>query len=536
VYEEFFSFSGSPFRLAPDPKFFFGSKSHNKAMAYLHYGLRQAEGFIVITGEIGAGKSILIGHLLDQLDRSNVLAATLATPNLSPEDLLTQVLSAFRIEPSGKGRSAEIEAFEDFLFDQMNHGRRVLLVIDEAQNLPLKTLEEIRVLSNLNYEGTPLFQVFLIGQPDFRETMARADMEQLRQRVIATYHLEPMSREETQHYIEHRLKQVGWDGDPKIAPDAFAAIHAATGGVPRKIHKLCNRALLYCSVENVRLIDGAVVAAVLADLAAEQNASAAVDSEDKLDFDASAAVKAAELNIGPPPLVDGRKPIRARTVKPIRVGVERVDLHVGPRIDQQSNGTATVLEPAGGPAVAKERRKPPEDPAREPQEAREAQPAPLSVFDRLRAAKNAANVAAPAPSMRPAAPQPIEEAPAPPRPATLDEVADAIAAARPSRKGADEVEDAAYCEVADDAETAAEKAGENEQAATEIEGAAGWKHSIVMSINDTREELRRAHDSVTRLRRQLTEIDRRRRKRRVKIAESLDRAESLLTEFQNAWR
>ncbi|NWG93527.1 MAG: hypothetical protein HXY21_13640, partial [Parvularculaceae bacterium] len=171
-----------------------------------------------------------------------------------------------------------------------------------------------------------------------------------------------------------------------------------------------------------------------------------------------------------------------------------------------------------------------------PQEAREAQPAPLSVFDRLRAAKNTANVAAPAPSMRPAAPQPIEEAPAPPRPATLDEVADAIAAARPSRKGADDVEDAEYREVPDAAEAAAEKADENEQAATEIEGAAGWKHSIVMSINDTREELRRAHDSVTRLRRQLTEIDRRRRKRRVKIAESLDRAESLLTEFQNAWR
>lgn len=119
MYEEFFRFSGSPFRLAPDPKFFFGTKSHNKAMAYLHYGLRQAEGFIVITGEIGAGKSMLIGHLLDQLDRSNIIAANLTTPNLAPEDLLAHILSAFRVEASGKGKAADIEAFEDFLFDQI---------------------------------------------------------------------------------------------------------------------------------------------------------------------------------------------------------------------------------------------------------------------------------------------------------------------------------------------------------------------------------------------------------------------------------
>src|SRR3990167_2402897 len=270
MYEEFFGFSGSPFRLAPDPKFFFGSKSHNKAMAYLHYGLRQAEGFIVITGEIGAGKSVLIGHLIDQLDRSNVLAANLVTPNLAPEDLLSHILSAFRIEPSGTGKTAEIEAFEDFLFDQMTHGRRVLLIVDEAQNLPIKTLEELRVLSNLEYDGTPLFQVFLIGQPDFRDTMGRSDMEQLRQRVIATYHLEPMSRDETEKYIGHRLAFVGWNGDPKISGAAFAAIYAATGGVPRKIHKLCNRILLFCSVEKLHQVDGATVALVLSDLSAEQ--------------------------------------------------------------------------------------------------------------------------------------------------------------------------------------------------------------------------------------------------------------------------
>ncbi|MCA8887706.1 MAG: AAA family ATPase, partial [Parvularculaceae bacterium] len=183
MYEEFFNLSGSPFRLAPDPRFFFGSRGHNKALAYLHYGLRQGEGFIVITGEIGAGKSMLISHLIGQLDRSNVTAAYLPTPNVEPSALLGHILSGFGIEAAGDGEAANIEALEDFLFDEMGRGRRVLLIVDEAQDMPVKTLEELRILSNMDYEGTPLFQAFLVGQPDFRETLERADMEQLRQRV-----------------------------------------------------------------------------------------------------------------------------------------------------------------------------------------------------------------------------------------------------------------------------------------------------------------------------------------------------------------
>lgn len=537
MYEEFFSFRGSPFRLAPDPKFFFGSKTHNKAMAYLHYGLRQAEGFIVITGEIGAGKSILIGHLLDQLDRSNVLAANLVTPNLAPEDLLAHILSAFRIEASGAGRSAEIEAFEDFLFDQMNHGRRVLLVVDEAQNLPLKTLEELRVLSNLTYEGTPLFQVFLVGQPDFRETMARADMEQLRQRVIASYHLEPMTREETEKYIEHRLGHVGWDGDPKFTPDAYDAVHAATGGVPRKIHKLCNRTLLYCSVEQIHKADAAAVAAVLSDMAAEQSIAPVGEMRGGEEVAAAAATAPKRAPAPPPPAADEQKPIRARTVRPVRVGVERVELHAVPGLNGLNGKADAKSKSSEGAAMAKERS--------------EANPPPVgeepvaassgSVFDRIRTGKKSEKKVA-----RPKAPEPLAAAavepaeapvvsreadPEPPRAATLDEVADAIAAARPERKDPDAVDDADFREVADG--PAAALAGDEARGSEEAEG---WKRSVVMSINDTREELKRAHESVTRLRRQLTEIDRRRRKRRVQIAASLDRAESLLTEFQNTWR
>lgn len=483
MYEEFFGFGGSPFRLAPDPKFFFGSKSHNKAMAYLHYGLRQAEGFIVITGEIGAGKSVLIGHLLDQLDRSNVLAANLLTPNLAPEDLLSHILSAFRIEPSGSGKTAEIEAFEDFLFDQMNHGRRVLLIIDEAQNLPVGTLEELRVLSNLEYDGTPLFQVFLVGQPDFRETMARSDMEQLRQRVIAAYHLEPMSRAETEKYVEHRLTHVGWNGDPNFSAGAFDAIHAATGGLPRKIHKLCNRILLFCSVEKLHQVDGATVALVLSDMSAEQAAASPAEREAALaDPDAPAAFETAEHAAAEPIVVETEAEIEAEA--------------------------EAELEP---PIVAPVKTEAP-PPAAEPSAA-------SSVFDRLRAkrkntAKSEAGMAEEADLARP------------PKAATLDDVANAIAAARLGSPGETALPD----------ETAERLEADIEAGAAAVELPEGWKKSVVTSINDTRDELKRAHQSVAKLRRQITEIDKRRDKRRVRIAASLERAESLLAEFQNAWR
>lgn len=462
MYEEFFGFSGSPFRLAPDPKFFFGSKSHNKAMAYLHYGLRQAEGFIVITGEIGAGKTVLIARLLDQLDQSNVLAANLVTPNLAPKNLLCHILSAFQIEPSGSGDAAEIEAFEDFLFDQMNRGRRVLLIVDEAQNLPTATLEELRILSNLEYEGTPLFQVFLIGQPDFRETMARADMEQLRQRVIASYHLEPLTRAELEKYVEHRLAQVGWSGDPEFSAGAFDAIYQNTNGLPRKIHKLCNRLLLQCSVEKSHQIDAATVAAVLADLDAET---------------------APEREVPPiiEPSVNEAMPVAAPR-KAVTVSTPE---------------PATPV-PAGDHAL------------------------PESVFDRLRSKTRPPQSVA-------AAEDEVEQA-RPPKAATLDDVANAIAAAR-----------AGALAVEQEHETPAnidevEVTNSGSPPPTVVDLPDNWRKTVITSINDTRNELKRAHQSVVKLRRQLTEIDKRRTKRRMQIAASLERAESLLAEFQNAWR
>ncbi len=278
MYEEYFRLSDAPFRLNPDPRFFFGSRSHNKAMAYLHYGLKQAEGFIVITGPVGAGKSMIIGHLIDQLNASNVVAANLLTSTIAPNELLGQILSAFRIEPEGEGRTGEIEAFEDYLFDQLNRGRRVLLIIDEAQNLPFKTLEELRMLSNIDYDGTPLFQVFLVGQPEFRTIIESDDMEQLRQRVIASYHLENLSAGETREYILHRLSVAGWQDDPAFSEDAFRKIFEETGGLPRRINTLCNRVMLYCSLEQTHEVTGEIVDLVCKELKEEKlNAKHAAD-------------------------------------------------------------------------------------------------------------------------------------------------------------------------------------------------------------------------------------------------------------------
>ncbi len=280
MYEEYFQLSGAPFKLNPDPRYFFGSRSHNKAMAYLHYGLKQAEGFIVITGPVGAGKTMLIGHLLDQLNRSNIVAAQLLTSNVGPDELLGHILSAFRIVAEGEGRTGQLEAFEDYLFDQLNRGRRVLLIMDEAQNLPRETLEELRMLSNIDYDGTPLFQVFLVGQPEFREAMSAPDMEQLKQRVIASYHLENLTRVETQEYILHRLAVAGWSEDPVFTADGIDAIFAETGGRPRRINTLCNRLMLFCALEKRHDVNASVVETVVSELRDEKLGDAKRNDQD----------------------------------------------------------------------------------------------------------------------------------------------------------------------------------------------------------------------------------------------------------------
>jgi len=269
MYNDFYKLSGKPFQLSPNPRFFFGSSGHQKAIAYLQYGLHQGEGFIVITGEVGAGKPTLIGHLLAQLDPAKFLAAKLVTTQIEADDTLRMVASAFGIEARGVDKATLLRNLERFALDNQRRGRRVLVVVDEVQNLPMKSLEELRMLSNFQVNDVAAVQFCLLGQPQFRDILASDDLAQLRQRVVATYHLGPLSPAETRAYIEHRLQLVNWRNDPQIADAAFTQIHAATQGVPRQINVLCDRLFLFGMLEEVHHLDDAAVDTVAGEMATE---------------------------------------------------------------------------------------------------------------------------------------------------------------------------------------------------------------------------------------------------------------------------
>jgi general secretion pathway protein A len=244
MYESYYGLNGKPFQLNPDPEFFFASRGHARAYAYLQYGLHQSEGFIVITGDIGAGKTTLVRSLVKRLDPEKVVAAQLVSTQLDAEDLLKSVATAFGVPARTPDKAQLLAHLEAFLVGLVPQHKRAVLIVDEAQNLTQRAVEELRMLSNFQLGDRALLQSFLIGQPELRQVMRSAEMQQLRQRVIASYHLGPMDRPETEAYVEHRLKHVGWKGDPRFDPAAFDAIHATAMGIPRRINLLCNRVML----------------------------------------------------------------------------------------------------------------------------------------------------------------------------------------------------------------------------------------------------------------------------------------------------
>jgi putative secretion ATPase (PEP-CTERM system associated) len=269
MYAEFYKLSGLPFQLTPDPKFFFGSAGHTRAMAHLTYGLHQGEGFIIITGDVGAGKTTLVDLLLSKLDTTSHVAAKIVTTQLGADDTLRMVAASFGVYQEGLDKAGLLRRIESFVTTNFRSGKRCLLIVDEAQNLSVASLEELRMLTNFSVQGSAPLQSFLLGQPQFRALLANPALEQLRQRVTASYHLGPITELETQAYILHRLKTVGWKDDPLFPGDFYKAVYRQTGGLPRRINTLCSRILLFGYLEQQHTIGHDVVDQVAEELNAE---------------------------------------------------------------------------------------------------------------------------------------------------------------------------------------------------------------------------------------------------------------------------
>jgi general secretion pathway protein A len=252
MYEEYYGFTEKPFSLTPDPKYLFKSASHASAFDLLQYAIRRREGFVVVTGDIGTGKTTLCRAILEQLDRKTFTALVL-NPFLSEEDLLRLILQDFGVvsrDEIKRGRLAGvtkqelIETLNEFLLSLQPLRAQALLIIDEAQNLPLHVLEQIRILSNLETDKNKLLQIVLVGQSNLKDLLRRPDLRQLDQRVSIRYDLEPLSKDETSAYVVHRLAIAGGGAAVSFAPKALGYVHRYTGGIPRLINLLCDRALL----------------------------------------------------------------------------------------------------------------------------------------------------------------------------------------------------------------------------------------------------------------------------------------------------
>lgn len=269
MYKKFYGFTGKPFQLTPDLKFLFPTKGHKRAMSYLNYGLEQSEGFVVITGHIGTGKTMLIQKLLADLKDQEIATARVAAANLDADNVVTTVAAALGQPHENKSKVAILRHLEKSLLHAREFLRGVLLIVDEAQTLTPAALEELRILSNLESRGSALMQIFLVGQTDLRETLKLSSQEQLRQRIIASYHLEPLTLEETKHYIGYRLVAVGWTGNPTFSQGVYEEVQQWTDGIPRKINLLLDRLLVYGYLEEVTAFEDEHINAVIEEMSEE---------------------------------------------------------------------------------------------------------------------------------------------------------------------------------------------------------------------------------------------------------------------------
>jgi general secretion pathway protein A len=266
VYEAYYGLREKPFSLTPDPGFLYPSRHHQFAAMMLEYGIVNQAGFFLLTGEVGSGKTLLIRQLLRQLGNDTTVGL-IANTNKNFGRLLQWVSLAFELPYKDKGDTELYEQFADFLIAEYGAGRRVLLIVDEAQNLDLVMLEELRVLSNLNADKNLVLQTLLVGQPELRATLTRRDLRQFAQRISIDYHLPAFSATETQNYVRHRLRVAG--GDPELFNrEAIDLAHEQSGGVPRLINQLCDLALVYGFAAERRNIDTEIMTQVIGDRSA----------------------------------------------------------------------------------------------------------------------------------------------------------------------------------------------------------------------------------------------------------------------------
>jgi putative secretion ATPase (PEP-CTERM system associated) len=265
MYERYFQLRERPFALSPDPEYLYPSKVHQEALSYLRYGIEGHAGFVVITGEIGSGKTTMLQSLLGRLDR-NTTVARLVNTMLDPRELLEAIMLDFGMDPTGMSKPVLLHRLGQFLVHQRQAGRLTLLIIDEAQNLSLPALEEIRMLSNLETEKSKLIQIILIGQPELRDKLASSQLEQLRQRITVSYHLQPLDAEETANYVNHRLRRAA-AGTPVVFPrEVTNLIHARSRGVPRIINVIADATLLFAYGVDRREVDASIVQEALDEL------------------------------------------------------------------------------------------------------------------------------------------------------------------------------------------------------------------------------------------------------------------------------
>jgi general secretion pathway protein A len=265
MYERFYQLRERPFALSPDPEYLYPSRVHREALDYLRYGLESQAGFVVITGEIGSGKTTLLQTLLRGLD-SQTTVARIVNTLLEPRELIETIMIDFGLEVANRSKPLMLRDLAQYLVDQRLAGRMVLLVIDEAQNLSVAALEELRMLSNLETEKSKLLQVVMVGQPNLRDTLASRELEQLRQRITVSYHLMPLDSTETANYINHRLRRAALAAPLEFPRAVTDVIHARSRGVPRIINVICDATLVFGYAEERRQVDLPLMREVLSEL------------------------------------------------------------------------------------------------------------------------------------------------------------------------------------------------------------------------------------------------------------------------------